>query len=166
MVVIRAGSVADAAQVAAVQREGWFAAYAGIIPAEVIDRVTAPDDGARVRQSFRTRPWQRMLVAVAAEPERPGKTPGPGGAPAGPGVVGYASFGPETDVLNAAWPHPTSTDGEDGRVGELYARRRHQRAQPPRRRHRTSLPSCSGSLVLPGTITKHSEIDQKHLLDF
>ncbi len=121
MVVIRAGSVADAAQVAAVQREGWFAAYAGIIPAEVIDRVTAPDDGARVRQSFRTRPWQRMLVAVAAEPERPGKTPGPGGAPAGPGVVGYASFGPETDVLNAAWPHPTSTDGEDGRVGELYA---------------------------------------------
>ena len=116
--VIRAGSVADAAQIAAVQREGWFAAYAGIIPAEIIDRVTAPDDGARVRQSFRTRPWQRVLVAVAAEPERPGTA----GAAAGPGVVvGYASFGPETDVLSAPWPHPLSTDGEDGRVAELYA---------------------------------------------
>ena len=108
MVVIRAGSPADAAQVAAVQREGWFAAYQGIIPGEIIDRVTAPDDGARVRQSFRTRPWQRMLVAIAD-----GDDPGI--------VVGYASFGPETDMLSTPWPHPLSTDGEDGRVAELYA---------------------------------------------
>jgi ribosomal protein S18 acetylase RimI-like enzyme len=115
--VIRAGSVADAAQIAAVQREGWFAAYEGIIPAAIIDRVTAPDDGARVRQSFRTRPWQRMLVAVAAEQEPSGMA----GTAAGPVVIGYASFGPETDVLNAPWPHPLSTDGEDGRVAELYA---------------------------------------------
>jgi GNAT superfamily N-acetyltransferase len=116
VVVIRAGSAADAAQVAAVQREAWFAAYEGIIPAEIIDRATAPDGGARVRQSFRTRPWQRMLVAVAEhehEQERPGQ--------AGAGVVGYASFGPETDVQSAPWPHPLSTDGEDGRVAELYA---------------------------------------------
>ena len=67
--MIRAGSVADAAQVAAVQREGWFAAYGGIIPAAIIDRVTTPDGGARVRQTYRTRPWQRMLVAVAADQE-------------------------------------------------------------------------------------------------
>jgi GNAT superfamily N-acetyltransferase len=117
VVVIRAGSAADAAQIAAVQREGWFAAYEGIIPAEIIDRVTSPDGGARVRQSFRTRPWQRMLVAVGAEREHPGTA----GVAAGPGVVGYASFGPETDVLSAPWPHPLSTDGEDGRVAELYA---------------------------------------------
>jgi ribosomal protein S18 acetylase RimI-like enzyme len=117
VVVIRAGSVADAAQIAAVQREGWFAAYEGIIPAEIIDRVTTPDDGARVRQSFRIRPWQRMLVAVGAEQGHLGTA----GAAVGPGVVGYASFGPETDVLNAPWPHPLSTDGEDGRVAELYA---------------------------------------------
>ncbi len=105
--VIRAGSAADAAQVAAVQREGWFAAYEGIIPGEIIDRVTAPDDGARVRQSFRIRPWQRMIVAIADGEDA--------------GIVGYASFGPETDVLSAPWPHPLSTDGEDGRVAELYA---------------------------------------------
>ena len=116
MVVIKAGSAAHAAQIAAVQRETWFAAYEGIIAPEVIDRVTVPDDGARVRQSFRTRPWQRMLVAV---------DPGPGnsgpGDPGAGGVVGYASFGPETDVLNAPWPHPLTADGEGGRVAELYA---------------------------------------------
>ena len=111
MVVIRASSVADAAQIAAVQREGWFAAYGGIIPAAIIDRVTTPDGGARVRQTFRTRPWQRMLVAVAADQA----------GVAAPGVVGYASFGPETDVLSAPWPHPLTTDGKDGSVAELYA---------------------------------------------
>ena len=106
--VIRAGSADDAAQVAAVQRAGWFAAYDGIIATAIIDRATAPDGGARVRQSFRTRPRQRMLVAVAG-----------GGDPSG--VVGYASYGPETDVVSAPWPHPMSADGEDGRVAELYA---------------------------------------------
>jgi hypothetical protein len=107
VVVIRAGSAADAAPIAAVQREAWFAAYTGIIPDKIIDRVTTPDDGARVRQSFRTRPWQRMIVATPDEAQA--------------GVVGYASFGPETDVLGAPWPHPLSTDGEERRVAELYA---------------------------------------------
>ena len=111
--VIRAGSAADAAQIAAVQRESWFGAYAGIIADEIIDRATALDDGARVRQSFRTRPWQRMIVAV---PD--GKDGEDGG---GSGIVGYAAFGPETDVLGAPWPHPLSTDGEERRVAELYA---------------------------------------------
>ena len=116
MVVIRAGSAAHAAQISAVQRETWFAAYEGIIAPEVIDRVTVPDDGARVRQSFRTRPWQRMLVAVDSGPGNPGP-----GDPGAGGVVGYASFGPETDVLNAPWPHPLTADGEGGRIAELYA---------------------------------------------
>ena len=115
VVVIRAGSAADAAQIAVVQREGWFAAYEGIIPAAIINRVTTPDHGARVRQTFRTRPWQRMLVAVASDQE------GQAGEQAASGIVGYASFGPETDVLSAPWPHPLSTDGEDGSVAELYA---------------------------------------------
>ncbi len=111
MVVIRAGSAAHAAQIAAVQREAWFAAYEGVIAPEVIDRVTTPDNGARVRQSFRTRPWQRMLVAVDPAAVDP----------AASGTVGYASFGPEMDVLNAPWPHPLTADGEGGRVAELYA---------------------------------------------
>jgi GNAT superfamily N-acetyltransferase len=106
VVKIRAGSAADAAQIAAVQRETWFAAYQGIIAADVIDRVTAPDEGARVRQSFLTRPRQRVLVAVGPDASE---------------IAGYASYGPETDVLNAPWPHPLTADGEAGRVAELYA---------------------------------------------
>ena len=68
--MIRAGSAADAAQIAEVQRESWSGAYTGIIADEIIDRVTALDDGARVRQSFRTRPWQRMIVAIPDGEER------------------------------------------------------------------------------------------------
>jgi ribosomal protein S18 acetylase RimI-like enzyme len=113
MVVIRSGSAADAASIAAVERAGWFAAYEGIISLEIIDRVTAPDEGARVRQTFRTRPWQRMMVAVAAA----GDTREPGD----PGVVGYASFGAETDVLTGPWPPALSDAGRDGLVAELYA---------------------------------------------
>ena len=114
--VIRAGSAADAAQIAGVQRDSWFGAYTGIIADEIIDRVTALDDGARVRQSFRTRPWQRMIVAV------PDGRDGKDGEHHGrSGIVGYAAFGPETDVLGAPWPHPLSTDGEERRVAELYA---------------------------------------------
>src|SRR5207302_481021 len=98
-------SAADAPGVAAVQREAWLAAYAGIIGLAIIERVMAPDDGARVRQTFRTRPWQRMIVAVAEE-----------GAPPG-GIVGYAAYGPEVDVLGAPWPHPPTAAGERGDVG-------------------------------------------------
>jgi ribosomal protein S18 acetylase RimI-like enzyme len=111
VVKIRAGSAADAAQVAAVQRESWFAAYADIIAPAVIDRVTLPDNGARVRQSFRTRPRQRMLLAADTAATGPDASE----------VVGYALYGPETDVLNAPWPHPLTADGAGGRVAELYA---------------------------------------------
>jgi GNAT superfamily N-acetyltransferase len=102
---IRSASTADAAQIAAVMRDSWFAAYDGIIAPAIIDRVTAPDGGARIRQSFRTRPWQKMIAAVAA----------------GRDIVGYASFGPERDVVDMPWPYPLTTAGSDGQVAELYA---------------------------------------------
>jgi ribosomal protein S18 acetylase RimI-like enzyme len=114
VVVIRSASVSDAAQIAAVMRASWRAAYQGIIESEVIDRVTAPDGGARVRQSFRTRPWQKTVVAVA----KPEARPKPDSAD---GIVGYAFFGPEQDVLGAPWPHPLSPEGQQGQVAELYA---------------------------------------------
>jgi len=119
VVVIRSASAADAGQIAAVMRASWRAAYEGIIAPEIIDRVTAPDGGARVRQSFRTRPWQMTVVAITAPPETP---PRRGTArAAGDRIVGYAFFGPEQDVLGAPWPHPLSTAGQQGRVAELYA---------------------------------------------
>lgn len=117
--VIRFASAADAAQIAAVRRDSWLAAYEGIIPYPMMDRATAPDGGARIRQSFRTRPWQRMIAAVEGRPRQPA----PAGAKSGdtPGIVGYASFGPETDVLDAPWPHPQTAAGAEGRAAELYA---------------------------------------------
>jgi ribosomal protein S18 acetylase RimI-like enzyme len=118
MVVIRAASTADAPQIAAVIRDSWFAAYEGIIADQIIDRVTAPDDGARVRQSFGTRPWQRMIAAVAPCP-RPAAAEAE--AAAASGIVGYASFGPELNVLGMSWPYPRTAAGAEGRVAELYA---------------------------------------------
>jgi GNAT superfamily N-acetyltransferase len=121
--MIRSASAADAAQIAAVMRDSWFAAYEGIIATAIIDRVTAPDGGARVRQSFRIRPWQRVIAAVAAGAVSPGAvSPRAVSAREGDaGIVGYASFGPERDVLGAPWPHPLTRAGSDGLVAELYA---------------------------------------------
>lgn len=106
MVTIRAATVTDAAAISAVQRAAWFAAYDGLVETAIIDQVTTPDNGARVRENFRLRPWQRTLVAVG---------------PAQDGVVGYASFGPERDVQHAAWPPPLTPAGEAGAIAELYA---------------------------------------------
>ena len=106
MVVIRAASAADAAQVAAVMRDSWQAAYDGLIESVFIDRATWPDGGERIRQSFWVRPWQRMLAAT--------------GSPAA-GIVGYATFGPELDVLGKSWPYPRTAAGSAGEVAELYA---------------------------------------------
>ena len=103
MVLIRSASTADAAQISAVMRDSWFAAYDGIIAPALIDQATAPDGGARIRQSFRLRPWQKMIAAVDD------------------GIVGYASFGPERDVLDTPWPYPLTPAGSDGQVAELYA---------------------------------------------
>jgi ribosomal protein S18 acetylase RimI-like enzyme len=114
MVVIRSASAADAPQIAGVMRDSWFAAYEGIIAHQIIDEVTTPDGGARVRQSFRTRPWQHMIAAVAPRPQ-------PAASAAAPGIVGYASFGPELDVLGVSWPYPRTAAGAEGRVAELYA---------------------------------------------
>jgi len=119
VVVIRSASRADAPQIAAVMRDSWFAAYEGIIAHQIIDQVTAPDGGARVRQSFRTRPWQLMIAAVARHPL---SSAGPAAAaPPAPGIVGYASFGPELDVLGMSWPYQRTAAGAEGRVAELYA---------------------------------------------
>jgi ribosomal protein S18 acetylase RimI-like enzyme len=126
MVVIRSASTADAPQIAVVMRDSWFAAYDGIIASAIIDRATAPDGGARIRQSFRTRPWQRMIAAVVREPgqtqpAQEAQTDQIQTDAAARGIVGYASFGPERDVLDMPWPHPLTSSGSDGEVAELYA---------------------------------------------
>ena len=105
--VIRAASAADAAQIAAVMRESWLAAYDGLIEAALIDRATSPDGGARIRQSFRIRPWQHMIAALADQAPNP---PEASGAP-GNGLVEQSA--------NAQSPLGTATPGafcDDRRV--------------------------------------------------
>jgi len=63
VVTIRRAVLADAEAISDVMRASWFAAYSGIIDDDVIDQVTAPDDGERVRERFRSRPWSRTVVA-------------------------------------------------------------------------------------------------------
>ena len=114
MVVIRAASAADAAQVAAVMRASWLAAYADIIAPALLERATSPDGGERIRQSFWTRPWQHMLAATDSQRACPAGT-------GRPSIVGYATFGPELDVLDQSWPYPRTAAGSAGEVAELYA---------------------------------------------
>jgi GNAT superfamily N-acetyltransferase len=126
-VYIRPASTADAEAVALVRRETWFAAYAGIIRAEIIDRVTAPYDAARERAMFASRPWRRMFVAET-EPAA-GTGADAGTLPAGPDlaagqvpkIVGYASYGPEQDVNGTPSLSPADAGSPDACIAELYA---------------------------------------------
>jgi ribosomal protein S18 acetylase RimI-like enzyme len=111
---IRPATAADEPIITEIRRETWLAAYAQIIDPEIIERVTAPRDGA----SAGPRPDRTSLVAVAS----------PGAGIAGAGViVGYASFGPERTVASVAsvgsgaQPGALSPAGLAGETGELYA---------------------------------------------
>jgi ribosomal protein S18 acetylase RimI-like enzyme len=91
VIEIRPGSPADAPAIAQVRRESWLAAYDGIIPAPVIDRVTAA--GGTVGSPP---PYRRTLVAVAGDHST---------------VIGYASFGPERTVASVSWSQPSPAGG-------------------------------------------------------
>jgi ribosomal protein S18 acetylase RimI-like enzyme len=116
VIEIRSGSAADAPAIARVRRDSWHAAYAGIIAAPIIDRVTATGGAAADPP-----PYRRTLVAEAGEH---------------PAVIGYASFGPERAVASPSSaptsppdgrpgrppaPYPLTPAGRAGLVGELYA---------------------------------------------
>jgi GNAT superfamily N-acetyltransferase len=130
VVHIRPASTADAEGVAVVQRDSWRAAYAGIVQAEVIERVIAPRGAARERARFASQPWRRMLVAetpaVPAAPAAPdGRTrPAGSGDPAvAPAtvIIGYASYGPERDLNGTPGPFPGGDGSRPPYVAELYA---------------------------------------------
>ena len=114
---IRLASAADEPAITQIRRETWLAAYAQIIDPEIIERVTAPRDGA----SAGPQPDRTSLVAVAS----------PGAALAAAGaVVGYAFYGPERSVATAAAvgsggsgapPGALTQAGLAGEAGEVYA---------------------------------------------
>jgi ribosomal protein S18 acetylase RimI-like enzyme len=116
-IVIRPATAADEPIITRIRRETWLAAYAQIIDPEIIERVTAPRDGA----SAAPPPDRTSLVAVAS----------PGAALAAAGaVVGYAFYGPERSVATAAAvgsggsgapPGALTQAGLAGEAGEVYA---------------------------------------------
>ena len=102
---IRFGSASDAEAIAGIRIESWRAAYAGLIPAAILDRELGGYDAGRARRAFASRPWQRVLIAE----QPPGPLPPPAASAASAAsvpvpvpastaqatVVGYAAFGPE-----------------------------------------------------------------------
>jgi GNAT superfamily N-acetyltransferase len=124
VVHIRPASTADAEAVVLVWRETWHAAYAGIVPADIIDRVTSARDAEWERATFASRPWRRMLVAEAPPPGAGPARTAAGGDPAvapAVGIVGYASYGPERDMDGTPGPCPLDTGAAQACVAELYA---------------------------------------------
>jgi GNAT superfamily N-acetyltransferase len=117
VISIRELTAADGPAIAEVRRASWQAAYAGIIRQSLLDQATA-------RPTWQVQParWRHTLVAV------------PDGMP---GLVGYASFGPERSIqafptitprasVPAAAGRPPAAPGLTeaglaGQVGEVYA---------------------------------------------
>lgn len=133
MIRIRPGSVADALAIARVRYESWRAGYAGIIPAEIIERVTGRYDAHQEQTVFASRPWRRTLVAEQAPAagairNRPAADPA-AAAPAAaaaeavpPGeIVGYASYGPERGLDRAPRTRRGSQHARENGRAELYA---------------------------------------------
>ncbi len=106
MVQIRFGAKADVPAIARVRHESWRAAYAGIIPAETIDRVTGRYDDKQEKAWFEARPWRLTLVAEQDPPAE---------------VVGYASYGPERFLDRVPRTPPGAPDSGPDRCAELYA---------------------------------------------
>jgi GNAT superfamily N-acetyltransferase len=108
---IRPAAADDAPAIGRVRRESWFAAYAGIIDAELIDHATAA-----WATGVEPPPYRSTLVAVAPEERAAG-----GGAVASArAVVGYAAFGPERTVASA-FPPGRIVDGGAGQPAGVPA---------------------------------------------
>ncbi len=132
-VEIRTAARADFPAIGRVRRESWFAAYAHLIEADLIDRATAVNGRQPPQPS-----WRSTIVALAVDPDAQ-VSAGAVGAQARQ-VVGFASYGPERTVDSAIPPPPSPEPGERiaivtvarsggpltpaglaGQTGELYA---------------------------------------------
>ncbi|AUX41232.1 acetyltransferase [Sorangium cellulosum] len=92
--VIRRAQPADAATIARVEVDSWRAAYLGLVPAAVLNALSAP---------AREASWRRILSHAAATGTRAFLLCTGGAA------IGFASAGPTRDE-----------DDDPGDVGELY----------------------------------------------
>jgi ribosomal protein S18 acetylase RimI-like enzyme len=79
---VRAATVRDAAELAAIHVRSWQAAYRGLLPQDYLDELDVSDGTERWRRTLRATDWSRSGVMVA-EP--------------GPELLGFARFGPTRD---------------------------------------------------------------------
>jgi len=112
---IRPASPADAATIAAVRAESWRSAYAGVIPADILGRLTSPALVDQRAQAMRDRWPAGMLIAeeLMAE-DRADAGAGSGSVAA----VGFANFGREREPVGESL---TAAPGGDPSRAELYA---------------------------------------------
>jgi len=103
MVRIRPAGPADGPPIASVRAETWRVAYAGVIPAQRLAELTAPEAVARdgVWRAGRSMDGVLVAEAGAAGAAGPaGESVEQGAQAAGDdndGVIGFAAFGPERD---------------------------------------------------------------------
>lgn len=80
---VRPARVADVAAIGAVQSAAWRAAYADLLPTELLAEVTAPALAEQWQRAIRSAPSRRHRVLVAC---------------GGTDVVGFAAFAPSEDA--------------------------------------------------------------------
>lgn len=100
MVRIRPAGPADGPPIASVRAETWRVAYAGVIPAQRLAELTAPEAVARDGVWRAGRSMDGVLVAEAGGAGPAGESGEQGAQAAGDdddGVIGFAAFGPERD---------------------------------------------------------------------
>ena len=96
---VRAARASDAAGLAVVQVESWRAAFAALVPEEVISELTSESAVAQ---------WaSRWREAITAPPSSTHRVHVAVAKPGDPGILGFAAAGPATD--EDLWP---ATDGE------------------------------------------------------
>lgn len=92
---VRAATVYDAANLAAIHARSWQAAYQGLLPQDYLDKVCLSYGAERWLKNLQASEWPKAGVVVAVP---------------GPELVGFVGFGPTRD------------EGEDaGLVGEIKA---------------------------------------------
>jgi ribosomal protein S18 acetylase RimI-like enzyme len=98
MVRIRPAGPADGPPIARVRADTWRVAYAGIIPAQRLAELTAPEAVARDGVWRAGRSMDGVLVAEASEAGEPAAPEAQAaGGDAADAVIGFAAFGPERD---------------------------------------------------------------------
>ena len=79
---VRAATVLDAPELAAIHARSWQAAYQGLLPQDLLDKLDLSDGTARWERALRAAEWPKAGVMVAVP---------------GPEMVGFARFAPSRD---------------------------------------------------------------------